>query len=110
MSQLNLPTRRTVPLAPPSLSLAGLLAEINLTFPLDNSFRNIALLDIASMHPSSIIAETLFGPEYTKRFQEIRDARVAIKRKDFEKAKKMLNGALAKYLTDEGAAADLARR
>ena len=72
-------------------------------------YGNIALLDIASMHPSSIIAEILFGPEYTKRFQEIRDARVAIKHKDFEKAKKMLNGALAKYLTDEGAAADLAQ-
>ncbi len=72
-------------------------------------YGNIALLDIASMHPSSIIAEVLFGPDYTKRFQEIRDARVAIKHKDFEKAKKMLNGALAKYLTDESAAADLAQ-
>ena len=71
-------------------------------------YGNIALLDIASMHPSSIIAEVLFGPEFTKRFQEIRDARVAIKHKDFEKAKKMLNGALAKYLTDPEAAADLA--
>lgn len=70
---------------------------------------NIALLDIASMHPSSIIAEQLFGPEYTKRFQEIRDARIAIKHKDFEKAKTMLNGALAKYLTDEEAASDLAQ-
>ncbi len=72
-------------------------------------YGNLALLDIASMHPSSIIAEQLFGPEYTKRFQEIRDARVLIKHKDFEKAKKMLNGALAKYLTDEGAAGDLAQ-
>lgn len=72
-------------------------------------YGNIALLDIASMHPSSIIAEVLFGPEYTKRFQEIRDARVLIKHKDFEKAKKMLNGALAKYLTDESAAGDLAQ-
>ena len=44
---------------------------------------NVALLDIASMHPASIIAEQLFGREYTKRFQEIRDARVAIKHKDF---------------------------
>ena len=61
---------------------------------------NVALLDIASMHPSSIIAEKLFGDEYTKRFQEIRDARVAIKHKDFDTAKKMLNGLLAKYLDD----------
>ncbi len=72
-------------------------------------YTDIALLDIASMHPSSIIAEELFGPTYTKRFQEIRDARIAIKHKDFDKAKKMLNGALAKYLTDEEAASDLAQ-
>lgn len=72
-------------------------------------YGDIALLDIASMHPSSIIAEQLFGPEYTKRFQEIKDARVEIKHKNFDKAKKMLNGALAKYLTDEGSADALAQ-
>ena len=70
---------------------------------------NVALLDIASMHPSSIIAEKLFGDEYTKRFQEIRDARVAIKHKDFDTAKKMLNGSLAKYLDDPQIAKDLAQ-
>lgn len=72
-------------------------------------YSNIALLDIASMHPSSIVAEELFGPEYTKRFNDILQARIAIKHKEFDKAKKMLNGALAKYLTDESAAADLAQ-
>lgn len=72
-------------------------------------YGNVALLDIASMHPSSIVAEELFGPEYTKRFDDILQARIAIKHKDFDKARKMLNGALAKYLTDENAAADLAQ-
>lgn len=72
-------------------------------------YGNVALLDIASMHPSSIIAEQLFGPEYTKRFQEIRDARIAIKHKDFDTARKMLDGKLAKYLDDEEVAADLAQ-
>ena len=72
-------------------------------------YSNIALLDIASMHPSSIVAEELFGPEYTKRFNDILQARIAIKHKEFDKAKTMLNGALAKYLTDESAAADLAQ-
>lgn len=72
-------------------------------------YSNIALLDIASMHPSSIVAEELFGPEYTRRFNDILQARIAIKHKEFDKAKKMLNGALAKYLTDESAAADLAQ-
>ena len=72
-------------------------------------YGNVALLDIASMHPSSIVAEELFGKEYTKRFKDILDARIAIKHKDFDTARKMLNGALAKYLDDEGAAADLAQ-
>lgn len=72
-------------------------------------YSNIALLDIASMHPSSIVAEDLFGPEYTKRFNDILQARIAIKHKDFDKAKSMLNGALAKYLSDESAAESLAQ-
>lgn len=72
-------------------------------------YTDIALLDIASMHPSSIVAEQLFGPTYTQRFKDILDARIAIKHKDFEKAKTMLNGKLAKYLDDESKAADLAQ-
>lgn len=61
-------------------------------------YTDVALLDIASMHPSSIVAENLFGDEYTARFKEILDARIAIKHIDFDKAKKMLDGKLAKYL------------
>lgn len=72
-------------------------------------YSNVALLDIASMHPSSIVAEELFGPKYTQRFKEILEARIAIKHRDFDKARKMLNGALAGYLTDEGSASDLAQ-
>ena len=72
-------------------------------------YTNVALLDISSMHPSSIIAENLFGTEYTKRFREIRDARIEIKHGNFEKARKMLGGKLAKYLTDESTAGDLAQ-
>ena len=70
--------------------------------------KNVALLDIVSMHPSSIAAENLFG-EYTKRFEDVLNARISIKHKDFENAKKMLNGALAKYLTDEESADSLAQ-
>ena len=72
-------------------------------------YGNVALLDVASMHPASIIAEQLFGEEFTQRFQDIRDARVAIKHKDFDAARKMLDGKLAKYLDDENAAGDLAQ-
>ena len=69
---------------------------------------NVALLDVASMHPSSIIAEDLFGPEYTARFKEIKDARLAIKHKEFDRAKTMLGGKLAKYLDDPEMASALA--
>ena len=72
-------------------------------------YSNIALLDIASMHPSSIVAENLFGDRYTKRFKDILDARIAIKHGDFEHAKTMLDGKLAPYLDDESKAGDLAQ-
>ena len=71
-------------------------------------YADIALLDIASMHPASIIAEELFGPVYTQHFKDLRDARIAIKHGDYDKARTMLDGRLAKYLTDEYSPADLA--
>lgn len=63
-------------------------------------WRNVALLDIASMHPSSLIAEELFGPVYTKNFADIKQARLYIKHKEYDKAKELFNGKLAKYLED----------
>ena len=60
--------------------------------------------DIASQHPHSIIFERLFGPTFTKRFEEIVQARVAIKHKDFDAAGAMLGGALKPYLNEEQAA------
>ena len=63
-------------------------------------YRNVALLDIESMHPHSAIAEQLFGEYYTARFKEIVDARLAIKHKDIALAKTLLNGELSEYLED----------
>lgn len=71
-------------------------------------YTNVALLDIASMHPSSVIAEQLFG-RYTKNFEDLVQARIAIKHKDFDRARKMLDGKLAKYLTDEKSAKTLSK-
>ena len=62
-------------------------------------YTNVALLDIASMHPTSIEALNFFG-EYTHNFSDIKNARLAIKHKDFDAAKKMLGGKLARYLND----------
>lgn len=72
-------------------------------------YGHVALLDIASMHPSSIVAENLFGDEYTERFSDILNARIAIKHGDFESARKMLGGKLEPYLRDEQTAGDLAQ-
>ena len=58
----------------------------------------LALLDIASQHPTSLEEEVLFGVEHTKRFSEIKQARIFIKHGDIESAKKMMDGKLAKYL------------
>lgn len=69
---------------------------------------NVALLDVASLHPNSIRAMNCFG-DYTKRFTDILDARVAIKHKDFDAAKKMMDGKLAPYLNDPSTAKDLAQ-
>lgn len=61
----------------------------------------VALLDIASMHPTSIECECSFGPEYTRRFHELKYARVLIKHKRYDEAAKLFNGALAPYLKDD---------
>ena len=71
-------------------------------------YGNVALLDVASLHPHSIIAMNCFG-EYTKHFKDILDARILIKHGDFEAARKMLGGKLAPYLDDESKAKDLAQ-
>lgn len=63
-------------------------------------YEDVALLDIASMHPTSIENLNLFGP-YTKNFSDIKQARIYIKHKDFESAGKMFGGKLAKYLTSD---------
>ena len=70
-------------------------------------YKNIALLDVASMHPTSIEELNAFG-SYTQRFSDIKQARLHIKHRDFESAKMMLDGKLAPYLEDESQADALA--
>ena len=59
---------------------------------------NVALLDIVSMHPHSVIAGVSIRPEFTKRFKEIVDGRVSIKHKAWDAVNTMLNGKLAPYI------------
>ncbi len=69
-------------------------------------YTNVALLDIASMHPTSIEQLNLFG-KYTKNFSDLKSVRLYIKHKEFDKAKKLFGGKLAGYLEDEKKAKDL---
>jgi sulfur transfer complex TusBCD TusB component (DsrH family) len=64
-------------------------------------YENVALLDVASMHPTSLECLNLFGKEYTKNFSDLKSARLAIKHQDFASARKMLGGKLGPYLQDE---------
>lgn len=56
-------------------------------------YENVTLLDVASMHPTSIEQLNLFGP-YTKRYSELKQARVAIKHKDLDSLAKLFDGRL----------------
>ena len=71
-------------------------------------YGNVALLDIASMHPNSAINLNAFG-EYTQNYKDILDTRIAIKRGEFDKARHLFGGRLAPYLDDETTAKNLAQ-
>ena len=60
-------------------------------------YGNVALLDVVSMHPNSLINLNHFGP-YTQNFKDVVLARVAIKESRYDDARAMLNGQLVKYL------------
>ena len=62
-------------------------------------YENVAVLDVASMHPTSIVKLNAFGP-YTEKFEDLIKARIAIKRKDFDAAASMLDGRLVQFLSD----------
>lgn len=63
-------------------------------------YENVGVLDVESMHPTSIEVLNLFG-DYTRNFSDIKAVRVAIKNGRFEEAKQMLGGKLARYLGNE---------
>ena len=70
-------------------------------------YEDVVLLDVASMHPTSIEELNLFGDEYTAKFSEMKSARLAIKNGDFEQARRMMDGRLAPFLEDTSGAKQL---
>ena len=71
-------------------------------------YYNVALIDVASMHPSSIIALNKLG-DYTKIYADLKQARVYIKHGDYDSAGKIFDGKLKKYLTTKEEAKNLSK-
>jgi len=69
-------------------------------------YEDVVVLDVASMHPTSIVNLNAFG-QYTPKFKDLLDARVAIKRGEYDRARTMLDGKLTPYLKDEADAEKL---
>jgi hypothetical protein len=69
-------------------------------------YENVALLDIASMHPTTIDVLNMFG-DYTKNYIDLKDARLAIKHGEYDWARKLFGGKLKPYLKDEKNAKEL---
>lgn len=70
-------------------------------------YYDVEVFDVASMHPTSIEQLNLFGP-YTKNYSDIKEARLAIKHRELDKARTLLGGTLAPFLDDEEGLDDLA--
>ena len=75
-------------------------------------YGNVWDADVTGQHPSTIIAEVLFGPKYTKAFKEIVDGRVSIKHQAWSDIDELFGGKLKPYiqmvLNGELSAKDLA--
>lgn len=69
-------------------------------------YENVALLDVASMHPTSAIELNMFG-KYTQNFADILEARLYIKREQYDKVKGLFGGRLTEFLGDPAEASAL---
>ena len=74
------------------------VGEGGYVFAKPGMYTDIALLDIASMHPSSGISECIFGPRYTKRFKDLKDGRISIKHEAWDDLKNILDGKLMPFV------------
>jgi len=71
-------------------------------------YGDVALLDVASMHPNSAINLNAFG-EYTQNYKDILDARIFIKHGDYDSARELFGGRLKPYLENKDTAKALAQ-
>lgn len=71
-------------------------------------YENVALLDVASLHPHSIIALNKLG-KYTERYKALLEARIALKHHDYDAVRGMLGGVFNEFLVDDASADKLAQ-
>jgi len=60
-------------------------------------YENIALEDVESMHPNSLVNMNYFGP-YTQRYADLLKVRVLLKHNKINEVKQMFDGVLAPFL------------
>lgn len=60
-------------------------------------YENVALLDVASMHPTSAIEMNMFG-KYTQNYKDILDARLLIKHERYDEVGELFGGRLKQFL------------
>lgn len=65
-------------------------------------YYNVAVVDLTSAHITGALNMNIFGP-YTRNLEELYNARVYVKHKDFGKAAKLFDGKLRPYLKEESA-------
>ncbi len=75
------------------------VGEGGFVFAVPGMYKNVKTFDVASMHPASCIALNYLGP-YTKTYAEFREARIAIKHGDENRARGLLDGVLGPFLDD----------
>lgn len=61
---------------------------------------NVVLIDVESLHPTSMRQLDIFGP-YNKKFCDIVDLRLEIKHGNYERLSTMFDGKLMKYVEDK---------
>lgn len=61
-------------------------------------WENVALLDVASMHPHSAKVLNIFGDRYTKRYYNLVETRLHIKHKEEDKARAMFEGRIGEIV------------
>lgn len=83
-----------------------MVGEGGYVYAVPGMYESVALLDVASMHPTSIIELNAFGP-YTQVFKDLLDTRLLIKHGQLNEAAKMFGGRIAPFVTNQEQAKQL---